>query len=331
MRGDPAWQTWLLSWTPYAIAHGHNPFFSTWTNFPNGVNLAQNTDMPLLGIIAVPVTVLVGAVAAYNVLLWLAFPVSAIAMYEVVRRWTGSRIAAMSAGLLYGFSAYVVGQGYGHVMLSFVPLPPIYFYWLHKMVVRRAGRPYKEGVIVGLILVGQYLISSEIMATLVLMSGIGFVIYIVGDRHLVTSQALGYIVKGLVGTAVVLIASLSYPVWFSMFGTQHFDEPVRTVHNNYHAVALGSFVPTTGQRFSPPVLSNYRHVIDPVSGQYLGIPLILLLLLFCVWFRRNRALHVCRLTCRYQFCAVLGSALLLVASERISSTSWCCDSPCTVA
>ena len=191
--------------------------------------------------------------------------------------------------LLYGFSAYVVGQGYGHVMLSFVPLPPIYFYWLHKMVVRRAGRPYKEGVIVGLILVGQYLISSEIMATLVLMSGIGFVIYIVGDRHLVTSQALGYIVKGLVGTAVVLIASLSYPVWFSMFGTQHFDEPVRTVHDNYHAVALGSFVPTTGQRFSPPVLSNYRHVIDPVSGQYLGIPLILLLLLFCVWFRRNRA------------------------------------------
>ena len=197
--GDPAWQTWLLSWTPYALAHGHNPLFSSWTNFPIGVNLSQNTNMPLLGIIAAPVTVLVGAVAAYNLLLWLAFPVSAIAMYEVVRRWTGSRFAAMSAGFLYGFSAYVVGQGYGHIMLSFVPLPPIYFYWLHKMVARRAGRPYKEGVIVGLILVGQYLISSEIMATLILISIIGLVIYVLGDRHAITSQALGYIAKGLTG------------------------------------------------------------------------------------------------------------------------------------
>ena len=73
-----------------------------------------------------------------------------------------------------------------------------------------------------------------------------------------------------------------------MFGTQHFSEPVRTVDNSYHAVVLGSIVPTRGQRFSVPFLSEYRGVIDPVSGQYLGIPLVLMLVLFCVWFRRNR-------------------------------------------
>ena len=287
--GDQAWQTWLLSWTPYAIAHGHNPLFSTWTNYPVGVNLAQNTNMPLLAVIGAPITVLISPIASYNLLLWLAFPASAIAMYEVVRRWTGSRLAAILAGLLYGFSAYVVGQGYGHVMLSFVPLPPIYFYQLHKVVVRRSGRPYREGAALGLILVAQYLISAEIMVTLLLMTLIGMLLYFAADRHSITRDGLRYMAGGLAAAALVLVALLSYPLWFAVFGRQHFAEPVRGVDNPDHGLALGPILPTGAQAFSP-LLWKYGHRLDPLSGQYLGIPLITLLALLVIWFRRNRAM-----------------------------------------
>jgi hypothetical protein len=55
-------------------------------------------------------------------------------------------------------------------------------------------------------------------------------------------------------------------------------------------VLLGPIVPTGAQHFSPPGLSKYRGVLDPVSAQYLGVPLVLLVALLSVWFRRNRGL-----------------------------------------
>ena len=190
--GDPSFQTWLLGWTPYALAHGHNPLFSWWTNYPAGVNLAENTNMPLLGLVAAPVTLLVSPIASYNLLLWLAFPVSAIAMYAVVRRWTSSRLAAFGAGLVYGFSAYVVGQGWGHVMLSFVPLPPLYFYQLHKLLVRREGNPYRQGLLLGVIAVLQYFISQEILASCVLLSVIGLFVYVIAEHQRLSRSDVAY-------------------------------------------------------------------------------------------------------------------------------------------
>jgi hypothetical protein len=298
---------------PYAIDHGRNPLFSSWTNFPVGVNLAQNTNMPLLGLIAAPVTILASPVAAYNLLLWLAFPVSATAMYGVTRRWTGSRLAAISAGLLYGFSAYVVGQGVGHVMLSFVPLPPIYFYQLHKLLVRRQGKPYREGMVLGLIAGAQFFISSEIMASLLLMSLIGVVIYVIADRRSISREVALYAARGLATAGIVLAVLIGYPLWFILFGLQHFAEPVRPVDNVYHGVGLGPILPTLSQRLGLPVLSKYGHQLGRVeNGQYLGIPLVLLTTLLVVSFRRNRALLLSASLAAVAFVLSLGLHLGLV-------------------
>ena len=45
---------WFLDWVPHALAHGLNPFFSNAIYVPTGVNLAQNTSTPLLGLITAP-------------------------------------------------------------------------------------------------------------------------------------------------------------------------------------------------------------------------------------------------------------------------------------
>lgn len=289
--GDPSFQTWLLGWVPYALAHGHNPFFSSWTNYPVGVNLADNTNMPLLGLIVAPVTVWVSPIASYNLLLWLSFPVSAIAMYAVVRRWTGSRLAAFCAGLVYGFSAYVVGQGWGHVMLSFVPLPPLYFYQLHKLLVRREGNPYRQGLLLGVIAVAQYFISSEILASCVLLSLIGLLVYVIAEHTRISRPDVEYATRGLAVAVALVAVCAGYAVWFALGGPEHFRGPVHGIGGPYHGVALGPVLPTLDYRFGFPGLSKYGHLLDPVeNGQYLGMALLLLAVLLVVWFRRHRGI-----------------------------------------
>ena len=291
--GDPAFQTWLLGWTPYALAHGHNPLFSSWTNYPLGVNLAQNTSMPLLGLVAAPVTLLVSPIASYNLLLWLAFPLSAIAMYAVVRRWTSSRLAAFGAGLVYGFSAYVVGQGWGHLMLSFVPLPPLYFYQLHKLLVRREGDPYRQGLLLGAIVVLQYFISQEIFASCILLSVIGLFVYVIAEHERLSRSDIVYAARGLAVAVALVAVCVLYPVWFLLRGPQHYTGAPDGLDNPYHGVAFGPVLPTTNYRFGLPGLSNYGHLLDGVeNGQYLGVPLLILASLFVVWFRRHRGVLI---------------------------------------
>jgi len=123
--GDTAQQVWFLAWVPFSLAHGHSLFYSNWVLYPSGVNLMDNTAMTLLGVIAAPVTVLFGPVAAYNLVLRAGFTLSALAMFVVVRRLVRWWPAALVAGLLYGFSPFMVGQGLSHEFLVFAPIPPL--------------------------------------------------------------------------------------------------------------------------------------------------------------------------------------------------------------
>ena len=53
-------EIWFLAQTPWVLLHGHNPLANDWLNAPVGVNLMDNTTMPLLGIVGFPITVLFG-------------------------------------------------------------------------------------------------------------------------------------------------------------------------------------------------------------------------------------------------------------------------------
>ena len=57
---DAALFSWLLGWTPHALATGQLPLFTDRLNFPAGVNLMWNNGMLLPGIVFAPVTLAVG-------------------------------------------------------------------------------------------------------------------------------------------------------------------------------------------------------------------------------------------------------------------------------
>jgi hypothetical protein len=78
---------WFLDWVPHALTHGLNPFFSNALMAPTGVNLAQNTASPLLGLIAAPFDLAFSPTVSANLLMLLAMPVSATAAFVVLRKW----------------------------------------------------------------------------------------------------------------------------------------------------------------------------------------------------------------------------------------------------
>ena len=65
---DPGLNAWFLAFTAHAIAHGQNLFFTTAINWPHGANLTYNAQMPLLGLLAAPLTLTAGPIASLNLL-----------------------------------------------------------------------------------------------------------------------------------------------------------------------------------------------------------------------------------------------------------------------
>ncbi len=171
--GDPVQQAWYLAWTPYALLHGHNLFYTTRMNFPFGVDLGSNTLMPLLGLLAAPFTLTIGPAGALVLMMRLGFALSAVSMCLVLRRWTSWWPAAFVGGLMYGFSQYMLGHGHVHLNLLVVPLPPLFLALGDELLIRRRWSVGKTGLCIGLVAGLQYLISAEVLATCALMAVIG--------------------------------------------------------------------------------------------------------------------------------------------------------------
>ncbi len=204
---DPGLNAWFLAFTAHAIAHGQNLFFTTAINWPHGANLTYNAQMPLLGLLAAPLTLTAGPIASVNLLMWLAFPLSASSMFLVLRRWTSWWPAAFAGGLFYGFSPYMVGQSGAHLHLIFVPLPPLIMLAIVELFVRRSGNPRRWGLVLGLAVAGQFLISSEVLFTGGLVAVLSLIILGVGNPAQV-GPSLRFAGAGLALAAVVVGVAL---------------------------------------------------------------------------------------------------------------------------
>ena len=154
---------WFLGWVPHALAHGLNPFFSNAIYVPTGVNLAQNTSTPLLGLITAPFAPVFSPLVRANLLMVLAMPISATAAFVVLRKWQVWGPAAALGGLVYGFSPYMVGQSISHLELIFVPLPPFIALTVAS-ILQNKGSSRRLGVQLGLLVAAQYLISPEVLS-----------------------------------------------------------------------------------------------------------------------------------------------------------------------
>ncbi len=299
---DTREEVWFLAQTPWAIVHGINPFANTWLNAPVGIDLMDNTTMPLLGVLGAPITFIFGPIATLNVMMALGFSASAMAFFVMARGFTSWWPAAFVGGLLYGFSPFVVAEGVAHLFLVFNVVPPLIILVIHRFVRADYSSPWLYGAALGGCYLAQFYISTEAFASLVVISLIALV---VGGALLIRRLDVNItkIAKMGAATAVVAILGVGYGAWVALEGPQHIHGPAQS------AVAIagissdlaGLVVPTDNQHFTFNEASlgdsyvaqrdtNWHVVTDSTleNGTYVGVPLLLILIAGVVVLRRNR-------------------------------------------
>lgn len=270
--GDPVQMAWFLAWTPFALIHGHNPFFTSYLDVPYGVNLAANTSVPLLGLVATPLTLALGPIASFNVLMRVALAGSATSMFLVSRRWVSWWPAAFASGLLYGFSSYMTYEGSLHLDLAFMVVPPILLWCLDELLVTQARSPVKTGALLGLLSAAQLLIDPEVFLYCCMLAVVGLALIALAHRREVFTH-LRVAVPGLLAGLGCFAAVAGYQIGYFLAGPRRIP----------HGIALAQSTPAFHVDLLRPILSSPAHVTN-TSG-YLGIGLLVVLVVLAVIWR----------------------------------------------
>jgi hypothetical protein len=305
--GDQPQTDWFLAWTPHAVLSGRTPWTTDYLSVPDGVNLMWNTLLPLPGMLFAPITLLVSPMASHTLLSVIAFAGSATSMWWVVRRWATWGPARFTAGLLYGFSPYLVAQGAGHLNLELVLLPPVVLALADDILVRQRRRAWVSGLLLGLVALAQLLTAEEILASTFVVACVGVAVVAVQHRAQLNRPRLRHATIGLATAAALLTVATAWPLYVQFFGPGRVTAPVQDA-SPYAADVLGLIVPATHQLLGLSETSRWG-VNDSENGSYLGLPLVMALLLLA-W--RYRSIAVVR------FAAALGAVTwVLSLGERL--------------
>ena len=273
--GDPGVFTWFLRWTPFAVGRHISPFYSDWLNHPAGVNLMWNTWVPLPGLLLAPLTHAFGPVLSLNVLLTLAYGLSAWSAYLAIHRYVPNHGAAAAGGLVYGFSPVMIGHAH-HPNLILVFLLPWLFVLVDEVVVRQRWSPVWLGAVLGLVAAAQLLIGEELLVATGLLAAVLVVVLAVMCPREVPGRA-GY-AAAAVAVSLLVFAPLAYlPLKAQLTG------PAR-VHSDITPEARGSsdlLAVITPNRLSAIAPESAIRLGDRFTGTkeaYLGVPILLVAL-----------------------------------------------------
>ena len=273
--GDPGVFTWFLRWTPFAVGRHISPFYSDWLNHPAGVNLMWNTWVPLPGLLLAPLTHAFGPVLSLNVLLTLAYGLSAWSAYLAIHRYVPNHGAAAAGGLVYGFSPVMIGHAH-HPNLILVFLLPWLFVLVDEVVVRQRWSPVWLGAVLGLVAAAQLLIGEELLVATGLLAAVLVVVLAVMCPREVPGRA-GY-AAAAVAVSLLVFAPLAYlPLKAQLTG------PAR-VHSDITPEARGSsdlLAVITPNRLSAIAPESAIRLGDRFTGtkeSYLGVPILLVAL-----------------------------------------------------
>ncbi|HVX21238.1 MAG TPA: hypothetical protein VHB02_07815 [Acidimicrobiales bacterium] len=291
--GDPALFMWFLEWPAYAIAHGHDPFFSTYLFHPDGINLLSNTSVLAIGIPLAPVTWLFGPVATLNVASTLAPALSAMAAFWVLRRWARWAPAAFVGGLLYGFSPYVLSSLVtAHLMTASLAPLPLMLACLDELFVRQRRRPVPVGIALAVLATVEFFVSTELLVIAGMAAAIGLVL-LAAYRAVVDRADLVLRVRralpGVVAAVALSVVLLAYPAWYALAGPAHLSGEIWP-----NIPIVGGLEPRTFTGFSPGrsfflELGGYYGGTLPSAG-YVSWALIGVLAAGLVIWRKDRRL-----------------------------------------
>jgi hypothetical protein len=280
--------TWALAWWPHAIGHGVDPLTTDRIFTPDGYHLMWTSSVPGVALVLWPITALFGAATTYNVAMVAAPALAAWTAFLLCRHVSGRPVPSLLGGWLFGFSSYMLGTvGGGHLHVALVFLLPL----AGLLALRHAEgatRTRTYVILLALLLIAQFSISTEITLTLALMGGgllIAAWIVFPGLRPRLTETIKWTIVAGIIAGVVLsplllsTLASGVRPPVAAETGVVDFLNPI-----------FPTALTWAGHSTFADVASHYTG--DPnTRGGYLGIALILLVWLWAATQWRERSRH----------------------------------------
>lgn len=137
---DTAFNTWVIAWVQHQLTRDPLKLFDAPIFYPAHRALAFSEHMLIQSVMGLPLH-WSGAspVLIYNVLVWLGYALSGLAMALLMRAWTGSLLAAILSGCLYAFNAHLLTR-YAHLQALHLEFLPIVFYAFDRVLRGERGR-----------------------------------------------------------------------------------------------------------------------------------------------------------------------------------------------
>ena len=242
--GDTFQHAWFLWHFARAVAHGQNPFVTDLIFYPNRVNLAWSTTVPLASMLALPLSLTTGPIIAYNVSLLLQLALAGFFTYLLCLRICGSRAAAVIGGVCFGFSPFLMAEALGHLSLVNAFPIPLYVLALDSLLQRADGvwlRSWRSGIAAGLALFLTSLAHYNYTVFCLLLT-----VVIVGVDLTVEGVSIARRIWKPLLCAGAVFAILFSPLFISMWGSATARPGSRSMDLIYwhSADALGWFVPS---------------------------------------------------------------------------------------
>jgi hypothetical protein len=258
---DPPLMMWFLVWWPHAIANGLNPVLTRAIWAPSGFNLTWQTSIPLISLVAAPITAILGPIGALNLLCLLSLPITAWCAFILCRYISGSDGASILGGFIFGFSPFMLSQlkfGHLHTLYAF-PIPLALY--LAARLFNREIPARRFIMLLGLLLVAEFLFSIEVFATMTIFAAITFAMAWQLGKGEVRRRLTGMIAPLAVSYSVALVAVGPFIYCFFAIGFQ--SEPIWPVAR-WSADLFNFLIPT------PVNLWGLVPVFDRISGPFNG-------------------------------------------------------------
>ncbi len=276
---DPTSFMWCLVWWPHAILRGLNPFHTDAIWAPVGFNLARGTCVPGASLLALPITLTLGPVIAYNVLSLFAPTLSAWTAYLLCRHVTKAFWPSLAGGYVFGFSTYELGHMGGHLNLTLVFIVPLAVY----LVLLRLDdliSPRAFVLLLALALTFQFLFSSEVFAT---MTVFGLMVLLLASLIMpadIKRPLRSTCVPVLCAYAVTVLAVSPY--LYALFFAEGLPRDLPGDTNHFVSDLLNFVIPTPitllGHHQFSALTSRFAGN-EAENGTYIGVPLLVIVFL----------------------------------------------------
>ena len=204
---DVYFNMWRLQWFAHAIVTSPTHLFDANIFYPQPRTLAYSDAMLVEGIVAAPlIWAGLRPVLVHNLMMLGAIAGSGLAMFALARYLTGSRGAAVLAGMVFAYAPYRF-EHIMHMELQWAMWIPLAFLALHRTLDTGSWR---YGIATGACLALQMLSSIYYGIFLATLLGLGAILFMVSDRKVPLTRALFPLAAGAV-LAAALSAAYAIP------------------------------------------------------------------------------------------------------------------------